>query len=86
MEWFVTARALLVSASLALFVSERLAQALNLPRSRQTAYISGIAGLTKSSPLQSITNFKISMSHPIVEEIDVTAIVIPKVTSPVIYY
>ena len=75
----VTARALLDSASSASFVSERLSQALNLPRSHQSTHISGVAGITRSSPLQSIASLSISTSNPPGEKIDLTAIVVPKV-------
>ena len=75
----VTARALLDSASSASFISERLARALNLPRFRQNTHISGIAGITKTSPLQSIARFSISTSNPPGETINLTAIVVPKV-------
>ena len=56
----VEARAILDSASSASFVSERLAQTLCLPRSHQSTKISGIAGLSHSSPLRSITSVKVS--------------------------
>ena len=76
----VTAQALLDSASSASFMTERLAQTLNLPRSRQNAHISGIVGLTKTSPLQSVANLSMAMNHPPGETMEVTAIVIPKIT------
>ena len=61
---FMKARALLDSASSASFVSERLAQALNLPRSSQTVLISGVAGLVRSSPIQSLASLKIATTCP----------------------
>ena len=56
----VEARAILDSASSASFISERLASNLHLPRSKQNARISGVAGLVHDSFSQSITNCKIS--------------------------
>ncbi len=53
----IPACALLDGASSTSFVSERLVQCLNLPRSSQNAQISGVAGLTRNSSTQSITNF-----------------------------
>lgn len=50
---------------------------LNLPRSSQSMYISGVAGLMKSSPIQPITTFSIITSHPPGEDI---VIVVPRVT------
>ena len=76
----VKARALLDSASSASFVSERLAQSLNLPRSSQSAHISGVAGLMRTSPIQSITNFNIVTIGQSKERIGITAIVVPRVT------
>ena len=75
----MTARALLDSASSASFISDRLARALNLPRSHQITHISGVAGITKSTPLQSIATLSINTSRPPGERIDLTAIVVPKV-------
>ena len=77
---FVKARALLDSASSTSFVSERLAQALNLSRSSQSARISGVAGLTGSSPLQTVANFNIVTTCPPQEKIGINAIVVPRVT------
>ena len=51
-------RALLDSASSALFVSERLARSLSLPRQYQTTTICGVAGLTHDC-LQSLTNLTV---------------------------
>ena len=65
---------------LCVIVSEELAQMLNLPRSSQSMHISGVPGLTKSSPIQSITTFGIVTSHPPGEDIEITAIVVPRVT------
>ena len=77
---FMKARALLDSASSASFVSERLAQALNLPRSSQSALISGVAGLVRSSPIQSLASLKIATTCPPGEKIGITGIVVPRVT------
>ena len=76
----VEVRALLDSASSASFVSERLTQALCLPRTSQTARISGVAGLSHDSPLQSIANFTISPVRSSSKRFDITAIVVPRVT------
>ncbi len=76
----ITARALLDSASSASFVTERLARALNLPRSRQKTHISGVTGITTTSPLQSVASFSIITTSPPGETIDVVAIVSPIVT------
>ena len=73
----VEARALLDSAS---FVSERLAQTLSLPRSRQSTKISGIAGLSHGSPLQSIASLKVSSKQSPHKKMEVSAIVVPRVT------
>ena len=61
----VKARGLLDSVSTTSFVSERLVQALHLPRVSQNLSISGVTGLSHHSPLYSITNFKVSsVSRP----------------------
>ena len=70
----ITARALLDSASSASFVTERLARALNLP------HISGVTGITTTSPLKSVASFSIITTSPPGETIDVVAIVSPIVT------
>ena len=76
----VEARAILDSASSASFVSERLSQALCLPRSHQNTKISGVAGLSHNSPLQAIANFNVSATHNPTKKYDVTAVVVPRVT------
>ena len=76
----VEARALLDNASTASFVSARLAQSLRLPRVSQRARISGVAGLHHQSSNQSITNFCITATRPPLRNINVTAIIVPKVT------
>ena len=76
----VEARAILDSASSASFVSERLAQSLCLPRSNQGVRISGIAGLSHNSPSQSVANFDIHGILAPNKKINVSAIVVPRVT------
>ena len=76
----VKARALLDSASSASFVSERLAQSLCLPRSPLSATISGVAGLTHTSPVQSLATCTVSSTLSSSEKFDVTAVVVPRVT------
>ncbi len=74
------ARALLDNASSASFVSEGLVQSLCIPRVRQNIRVSGIAGSTPRSSVQSVASFLISPAHHNGKKIDVTAIVMPKVT------
>ena len=74
------ARALLDSASSALFVSERLAQALCLPRCRQSTRISGIAGISRMLPLQSTATLKLAPRSSPSKMMEITAIVVPTVT------
>ena len=76
----VEARALLDSASSASFVSERLARALHLPRSKHGAKIVGIAGLSHGPPTQSVTTLTLSAVKPSSHRIGVTAIIVPQVT------
>lgn len=76
----VEARALLDNASSASFVSQRLAQSLHLPRAKQNARISGIAGLSHNSTNQSLTSFSISPVMSSQLRINITAVVVPKVT------
>ena len=76
----VETRALLDNASSASFVSERLTQSLRLPRVNQKARITGVADLSHHSSNQSLANFSISPIRPPFREIDVMAIVGPKVT------
>ena len=73
----VEARALLDCISSASFISECLSQSLCLPRSSQNITISGIAGLSRGSPSQSIVSFSVWSSG---KKIDVTAIVVLRVT------
>ena len=48
------------TTSLASFISECLAQMLCLSRSCHNTKISGVAGLSQDSPLQSVARFKVS--------------------------
>ena len=82
----VEARALLDSASSASFVSERLAQALHLPRSKHGAKIMGVAGLSHGSPTQSVTTLTLSAVKPSSRRIGVTAIIVPQVTGELPHY
>lgn len=76
----IRARALLDSASSTSFVSERLVQNLCLPRTRQDVHISGIAGLSHHSPLQSVATFNVSSTYSPSKSFNITAVVIPRVT------
>ena len=76
----VEARALLDNASSASFISERLVQSLSLPRVNLQIRVSGIGGLSHKVPTPSIACFQISPVRPAGRSIDVTAIVVPKVT------
>jgi hypothetical protein len=75
----IEARALLDSASSASFVSERLTRTLCLSRSHRNTKISGVAGLSRNFPLQSVANFKISPMHLPNRKFEVSAVV-PRVT------
>ena len=59
----IKARSILDSASSASFISERLTRTLCLSRSHRNTKISGVAGLSRNLPLQSVANFKISPTH-----------------------
>jgi len=76
----VRARGLLDSDSSASFISERLAQSLRLPRSTKNVRISGIAGISHGSPLHSIATFTISPVLSPKEKLQISAIVVPRVT------
>ena len=73
-------RALLDSASSSSFISERIVQSLRLKRSKQRITVSGIGGLSPDHPVQSITSFRIASMTSNERTIDVTALVVPKVT------
>ena len=77
----VNARALLDSGSTVSFISERLAQALRLPRSQQQATIYGVAGLAHGSSVQSVGTFTISPTNSTHKEVSVTAVIVPRVTT-----
>lgn len=62
------------------FVSERLIQSLRLPRSHQSVWISGIAGLSPKARTHSMTTFRILPVNTSDNSISVTAIVVPRVT------
>lgn len=76
----VEARALLDNASSASFISERLVQSLDLPRVHQNVRVSGIAGSSPRTPIQSVASLQISAAHRNGRKINLTAIVVPKVT------
>ena len=76
----VEARALLDNASSASFVSERLVQSLSLPCVRQSVRVTGIGGLSHSNPIQYISSFTISAVRSCSRKLEITAIVVPKVT------
>lgn len=76
----VEVRALLDNASSASFVSERLAQSLSLPRVHQNVHVSGIGGSSPKPPIHSVANLRISPAHCSGRIIELTAIVVPKVT------
>ena len=76
----IRARGLLDSGSTTSFVSERLAQSLRLPRSSQPIKISGIAGISHKSPLHSVATFKMSPVLSPKEKMNISAIVVPRVT------
>ena len=74
------ARALLDNASSASFVSERLAQILQLPRSPQCIHVCGIAGSSPRNPIQSVASLQITPLYGGSKDINLTAIVLPKIT------
>ena len=75
----VEARALLDSGSSTSFISQQLV-CLQLPRSRQSARISGVAGIAKSTAVQSIAKFAIHSVHSADQWWDVSAVIAPHVT------
>ena len=76
----VEARALLDNASSASFISERLVHSLSLLRTNQPIRVSGIGGISHKPPIQSVTRFQLSSLQPSGRKIEVTAVVVPKVT------
>ena len=75
------ARALLDSGSSTSFVSDQLVQNLQLPKTSRDIKISGIAGISHHSPLHSVVNLDISPMHAKCDKINVSAVIIPRVTS-----
>ena len=76
----IEARALLDNGSTSSFVSECLVQSLRLPRSQCSVCVSGIARSLVGSTLRLIANFQILSTHSNGRKIDLTAVVLPKVT------
>ena len=76
----IEARALLDSASSTSFIFQRLVDYLHLPCSLQNAKISGVAGLTRTSALQSIAKFAVRPVQSPTKWLDVAAVVTPRVT------
>ncbi len=76
----VEARALLDSGSSSSFISEHLAQTLRLPRFRHSVRVSGIADLSADCSNRMVANFRFSSAYSNGRKIDLTAIVLPKVT------
>ncbi len=76
----VKVRALIDSASSSSFVSERLVQNLCIPWSHHKITISGVAGLSSTSPLRSIATMEISPSHLSDQNLSITTVVAPRVT------
>ncbi len=76
----IEARGILDSASSASFVSGRLTQTLKLNQSSCNARISGIAGISHSSSTQSIATFNISPLNSPYKKMNISAIVVPRVT------
>ena len=62
------------------FISERLVHSLSLPRTNQSICVSGIGGIYHNPPIQSVTRFQLSSLQPSGRKIDVTVVVVPKVT------
>lgn len=75
-----TAHGLLDLASTISLISERLAQQLWLPCSKQLTQVSGVAGIPHKSCSQSVTFFSISSLHTPDRDVFVSAVVVPKVT------
>ncbi len=76
----VKACALLDSGSSASFISERLAQGLNLPRSKHKIQISGVAGITQHSATRSVAQMQVSSTGDRTNRFSVSAVVVPRVT------
>ena len=76
----VRAHGLLDSGSSTSFISEGMAQSLRLPLSSQHIRISGITGMSRGSLLQSVATFAISPVISSTEKLQVSAIVVHRVT------
>ena len=76
----IKVRALLDSASSSSFISERLAQNICISRSYHKVTISGVAGLTSTSPRRPITTVKISPVASPDRQLTITAVIVPRVT------
>ena len=77
---YVKARALLDSGSTMSFVSERIVQSCGLNRCSQCLTVSGIGGMSRKPPLNSISIFEISSLYSSQVKYSITAIVVPRVT------
>ena len=73
-------RALLDSGSAMSFVTQRVAQVLRLCRSSQNIKICGITGFSLENCNRSLTSFKIAPFHTPSRQLNVSAIIIPRVT------
>ena len=69
-----------VSGSSASFVSEWLPLSLSLVHSHQSTKIHGIAGISHSSTIQEVITFNISPPHDTMRKLNITAIIVSKVT------
>lgn len=76
----IEARGLLDCGSSASFISNRLAQMLKLRSRQYNTRISGVAGLSHPSSTQNMTTFSIAPIHRPNRHINLSAIVIPRVT------
>ena len=76
----VCCRALLGFASLASFVTKRLSQSLNLPRSPWSTIIMSIVGLSHTPASQALTQLIISPTDNPTKEYSVTAMTLPHIT------
>ena len=74
------------SASSTSFASERLAQRLRLPRSRQLAQIAGIGGISHDSMNQTVVHFAVAPVWSSHKALQVEAFVLPKVTGELPVY
>ena len=73
-------RALLDSGSSASFISERLVQSLQLPRSERNIRVSGVACLTNTLSARSTTSFLISSLYDPTKQYNISAVIVPQVT------